>query len=92
MVIVRIVDDGPSLPKAIRSRLFRQTASTTGGSGLGISIARELAERNGATLRLAGSTKGTTYVFELASVRAVAGGMASAPSRVRGGTTVRPGA
>jgi signal transduction histidine kinase len=81
MVSVRIADDGPGLPKAIRSKLFRQTASTTGGSGLGIAIARELAERNGATLRLTESVKGTSYVLELAGLRAVAGMPARAPSR-----------
>ena len=69
MVSVRIADDGPGLPKVIKSRLFRQTASTTGGSGLGIAIARELAERNGATLRLADGPGGTSYVLALAGLR-----------------------
>ncbi len=81
MVSVRIVDDGPGLPKAIRSRLFRQTASTTGGSGMGIAIARELAERNGATLRLADEAKGTSYVLALAGLRAVTGTPVQATSR-----------
>lgn len=72
MVCVRITDDGPGLPKAIKSRLFRQTASTTGGSGMGIAIARELAERNGATLRHDDGAKGTRYVLELAGLRTVA--------------------
>jgi signal transduction histidine kinase len=71
MVSVRITDDGPGLPKAIKSRLFRQTASTTGGSGMGIAIARELAERNGATLRHDDGAKGTRYVLELAGLRTV---------------------
>lgn len=81
MVAVRIVDDGPGLPKVIKSRLFRQTASTTGGSGLGIAIARELAERNGATLRLTDGASGTSYVLELAGLRAVAGAPVRAVSR-----------
>jgi signal transduction histidine kinase len=80
MVSVRISDDGPGLPKAIKSRLFRQTASTTGGSGLGIAIARELAERNGATLQLADGPEGTSYVLELAGLRAVTGAPARAMS------------
>jgi signal transduction histidine kinase len=71
-VTVRISDDGPGLPKQIRAKLFRQQASTTGGNGLGIAIARELAERNGATLRLADCAKGTTYVLELVGARAMA--------------------
>jgi signal transduction histidine kinase len=81
MVSVRIVDDGPGLPKAIKSRLFRQTTSTTGGSGLGIAIARELAERNGATLRLADGPVGTSYVLALAGLRAVAGAPMRTTSR-----------
>jgi signal transduction histidine kinase len=81
MVSVRIVDDGPGLPKGIKSRLFRQTASTTGGNGLGIAIARELAERNGATLRLTDGPGGTSYVLELAALRSVAGAPMRAMSR-----------
>jgi len=81
MVSVRIVDDGPGLPKVIKSRLFRRSASTTGGNGLGIAIARELAERNGATLRLADSPEGTSYELELAGLRAVAGAPIHATSR-----------
>jgi signal transduction histidine kinase len=73
MVGVRIVDDGPGLPKAVKSRLFRPSASTTGGNGMGLGIARELAERNGATLRHADGPKGTSYVLTLAGLRAVAG-------------------
>lgn len=71
-VTLRISDDGPGLPKRIRANLFRQQASTTGGNGLGIAIARELAERNGATLRLTDSAKGTCYVLQLVAARALA--------------------
>ena len=81
MVAVRIVDDGPGLPKAIKSRLFRQTEFTTGGSGLGIAIARELAERNGASLRLTEGSRGTSYVLELTGLRAVTGAPVRATSR-----------
>lgn len=69
-VTVRISDDGPGLPKSIRTKLFRQqSVSTTGGNGLGIAIARELSERNGATLRLADCARGTSYILELVGVR-----------------------
>jgi signal transduction histidine kinase len=74
MVSVRIFDDGPGLPKSARSKLFRpQTASTTGGNGLGIAIARELAERNGASLRLEDGRTGARYIIELVGVPAIAG-------------------
>jgi signal transduction histidine kinase len=67
-VTVRIADDGPGLPKKVRENLFRAQRSSTGGSGLGLSIARELAERNGGGLRLAESARGTTFVLELAGL------------------------
>jgi signal transduction histidine kinase len=63
--ILSVADDGPGLPKSVRSRLFRGGRSTTGGSGYGLAIARELAERNGGMLDLAEAFAGTTFVIEL---------------------------
>jgi signal transduction histidine kinase len=63
-VTVRIADDGPGLPKTVRTDLFRRRQS--GGSGVGLSIARELAERNGGVLRHVDSARGTAFVLELA--------------------------
>jgi signal transduction histidine kinase len=78
-VTLRVTDDGPGLPKAIRASLFQPQpgASTTAGSGFGLSIARELAERNGSMLQLAASARGTTFVLELS-------GMASMPQQDHG--------
>jgi signal transduction histidine kinase len=71
-VTVRVADDGPGLPKAVRAKLFRaQPRSATGGNGLGLSIARELAERNGGVLRLADTARGTSFVLELAGLAAL---------------------
>ena len=70
-VTVRIADDGPGLPKAVRANLFRPQSSSTGGSGIGLAIARELAERNGGVLQLADSARGTTFVLELAGLAAL---------------------
>jgi signal transduction histidine kinase len=74
-VMLRIADDGPGLPAKVRKRLFRAVASSS-GSGLGLSIARELAEQNGGTLRLAPSAKGATFVLE---IQAAAGAMRESP-------------
>jgi signal transduction histidine kinase len=64
-VKVRIADDGPGLPAAVRANLFRRQQSATSGSGVGLSIARELAEQNGGVLQLAESARGTVFVLEL---------------------------
>ena len=71
-VTIRVADDGPGLPQAVRDNLFRPQASATGGSGIGLSIARELAERNGGGLQLAESARGATFVLELSGASAAA--------------------
>ena len=63
--IITVSDDGPGLPESVRKKLFRTGRSLSGGSGHGLAIARELAERNGGTLRLADTSQGTTFVIEL---------------------------
>jgi len=63
--VITVSDDGPGVPAAVRSRLFLGGRSTTGGSGQGLAIARELAERNGGTLRLADTPHGATFIVEL---------------------------
>jgi signal transduction histidine kinase len=65
VAVIKVADDGPGVPAGVRKRLFLGSRSTTGGSGHGLVIARELAERNGGTLKLADSGKGTTFVVEL---------------------------
>jgi signal transduction histidine kinase len=73
LVSVRISDDGPGLPKAVRAKLFRPLVDCQAGcGGLGIAIARELAERNGATLQLDRTGKGTAFVLGFPGVRTVA--------------------
>ena len=74
-VVLRIADDGPGLPDTILAKLFREPGeSATGGAGLGLAIARELAERNGALLELAPSAKGTTFVLELTGLSVMSSG------------------
>ena len=68
-VVVRIADDGPGLPAAVRKQLFRPGVSSIGG-GLGLAIARELAEQNGGMIELADSAKGTTFVLEFPAAAA----------------------
>ena len=61
-VTVRIADNGPGLPKAVRAKLFCPPQQC--GHGFGLAIARELAERNGGRLSYAEGT-GAVFVLEL---------------------------
>ena len=67
-VTIRIADDGPGLPEDVRARLFQRSRSMNAGSGYGLSIARELAERNGALLNLADTLRGTEFTIELQGI------------------------
>jgi signal transduction histidine kinase len=84
-VVVRIADDGPGLPAQVRKHLFRPDVSATGGHGFGLSIARELAEKNGGTLALARSAKGTAFVLELPVPSAAVAALEGPVTRSLGG-------
>lgn len=64
--VIRVADDGPGIPPRISERLFEAFVSgrASGGTGLGLTISRELAENGGGTLRLA-ETGPSGTVFEL---------------------------
>lgn len=66
-IAVRVADDGPGLPPHVRENLFRQRGAHLSGNGMGLAIARELAERNGGVLKLVDSARGTTFLLELAA-------------------------
>lgn len=63
-----IADNGPGIPEADRARVFerfyRGSTATTGGqpgAGLGLALARAIAERHGLTLDLVDSTQGACF-------------------------------
>lgn len=59
-----VEDAGPGVPEALRERIFEPFETTrTGGSGLGLSIVREVAHGHGGTVRLRPGPAGS--VFEL---------------------------
>jgi signal transduction histidine kinase len=64
-VVVRVRDNGPGLPEDMLERVFdpfvrveSSRSRETGGAGLGLTIARTLAEKNGATLTLRNHPEG----------------------------------
>jgi signal transduction histidine kinase len=72
-----VVDDGPGVRPEDRERIFDRfyrgepSRARDGGSGLGLSIARGLAERNGGRVDLVDSTSGTTLRLRLPQPRRV---------------------
>jgi signal transduction histidine kinase len=66
--VISLADDGPGLPQRARENLFLPFAGSTreGGAGLGLAIARELAQSHGGDLVLvATGDQGTTFELKL---------------------------
>jgi two-component system sensor histidine kinase PilS (NtrC family) len=64
IVKLDVVDDGPGVPLALRSQLFEPFFTTvSSGTGLGLYIAREVCEINGATLEHVETPAGTQFTL-----------------------------
>ncbi len=69
-IICELADDGPGIPAELRGQVFEPFFTTRpGGTGLGLYIARELADSNGAALELL--PKGPGAQFRITMKRAV---------------------
>ena len=69
-IICELNDDGPGIPAELRGQIFEPFFTTRpGGTGLGLYIARELADANGAALELL--PKGPGAHFRMTLKRAV---------------------
>lgn len=51
-VVVEVSDEGPGVPAALGARIFERTVSSSGSTGLGLALARDLAEADGGRLEL----------------------------------------
>jgi signal transduction histidine kinase len=67
-----VADLGPGLPDGAAARVFQRfyTADATSGAGLGLAIARELAERMGGSVSLEPRKRGTAFTLSLPAVAA----------------------
>ena len=62
-----VTDTGPGLPERERAKVFERfyTGDAARGAGLGLAIARELAERMDGRLRVRSAPQGTAFTLEL---------------------------
>jgi len=69
-VVVRVSDNGPGIDPIVADRLFEPfvtTRSREESSGLGLAVARQIAEEHGGTLTLESADAGATFVLRLPS-------------------------
>jgi two-component system sensor histidine kinase PilS (NtrC family) len=79
-VILELADDGPGIPAELRGQIFEPFFTTRpGGTGLGLYIARELADANGATLELLPRSPGAQFRMTLKRASSAATAQAAAP-------------
>lgn len=78
--VLEVLDDGAGIPPESRERVFERfarlpesRARDPQGTGLGLPIAREIAEIYGGTLRVADSPRGARFVLRLPLVTDAAG-------------------
>jgi two-component system sensor histidine kinase PilS (NtrC family) len=62
VVKLDVIDDGPGIAPDVRARLFEPFfTNAAGGTGLGLYIAREVCEANGASLDHVETAQGTQF-------------------------------
>jgi signal transduction histidine kinase len=65
-VVIEVADSGRGIPKELQSRILEPYVSGSGGSGLGLSIARQIVESAGGTIYFESEPdQGTRFYVEL---------------------------
>ena len=69
-VTIEVTDSGPGVPEALRERVFEPffTTKAAAGTGLGLSLAREIIERHVGTLEIQTRGSGSAFVIKLPNV------------------------
>ncbi|MGN6546213.1 MAG: sensor histidine kinase [Aureliella sp.] len=71
MLYVHVIDDGPGIPKRFRQRVFQPFVRVSNrledpaGTGIGLSIARQLARRHGGDCTLEPTARGCSFCVKL---------------------------
>lgn len=71
-VVIEVTDSGPGIDKALRNVIFDPFFTTKGsgeGTGLGLSVSKKLAEKNGGSLSLDPTSAETKFVLRLKKSR-----------------------
>lgn len=80
-VVVEVADEGPGVPPELGSRIFERSVSGAEGTGLGLALARDLAEGDGGRLELVSDRPAVFAVFlQLAGDAGVDGRGAARPT------------
>jgi signal transduction histidine kinase len=62
VTLIRVRDDGPGVPTNLREQVFQALFTTKAkGSGLGLALARRIAEAHGGTVTLEPSERGAIF-------------------------------
>jgi signal transduction histidine kinase len=66
-LVLTFADDGPGVPREIEHRLFQSfvTSGKKGGTGLGLAMAKKIAEEHGGTITARSSRSGATFAMRL---------------------------
>ena len=80
VAVLEVSDDGPGIPPDKRELVFQRFTrldsarnKDSGGAGLGLPIARQIAEASGGTLRIEDSPSGARFVLYLPATSSVSG-------------------